>query len=117
GEKEKLYDKYSILSKLTHGFIIKDICRTDRESNRTYLGNTYNEYLVTISINWIPPLVKGFINIFDTIFPNNLLSENIKAKGLKIEMLEWCNEFEKTHIEANPEAKEFYKAIRDVIEK
>lgn len=110
-----LYKYYQLLCAYAHGFIMKDILRTDRKANRTYLGNVYNEENCTVSINYFFELMLGFINIYGLIYPNNLLDEYDEVIELFKYIKFYCILARNSHIENNEHSKKWHDAMYDLI--
>ena len=113
--KKPLYEYYRHLCTYTHGFIMKDIHRTDRKNNVTYIGNKYVEDNCTIPINYFSEIMIGFINIYGTIFTNNTLEENIEEKELKKYVSDWCILARNSHMKKNEYSKKWHDAMSDLI--
>jgi hypothetical protein len=113
--KKPLYKYYRQLCSYAHGFLMKDIHRTDRKINRTYLGNIYNEDICTVPINYLFQLVLGFINVYDNIFKKSIIENNVEAHELKEYIRNFCISAIESHIKVNPGSKEWYDAMSDLI--
>lgn len=113
--KNPLYNYYRQLCSYAHGFIMKDIHRTDRKINRTYLGNIYNEDNCTVPINYLFQMVLGFINVYDDIFKKNTIKCKVEARELKIYIRNFCVSAIDSHIKVNPGSKKWYDAMSDLI--
>lgn len=113
--KKPLYKYYRQLCSYTHGFIMKDIHRTDRNVERTYLGNKYNEDYGSIPINYLYEMVLGFINVYNDIFEKNILEDYVAATELKRYLSDLCISARDSHIKINSDSKEWYYALSDLI--
>ncbi|MCX8075162.1 MAG: hypothetical protein N2749_06215 [Clostridia bacterium] len=113
--KKPLYKRYRHLSAYAHGFLMKDLHRTDRKENRTYLGNRYLEDYCTVPMNYIIDIMLGFINIYHNIFIKNNMHENdLKIKTQKY-IRDWCILSRTSHMEHNPESKNMHDSMDDLI--
>lgn len=112
---KNLYRIYRHLCTYAHGFIMKDIHRTDRSENKTYLGNFYNEDNCTVPINYISVMMIGFIKTYELIFNNNTLISIEASIKLKEDILSWCEHGRETHIKINVDSKNFYHDISDLV--
>ncbi|MCB2298886.1 hypothetical protein [Clostridium tagluense] len=110
-----LYDCYRQLCAYTHGFIMKDIHRTDRKNNVTYVGNVYNEDNCSVPINYISEIMLGFINIYGAIFTKNTLDESIVAKELREYSRDLCVILRDEHVRINKYSKEWHESMSDLI--
>lgn len=113
--KKPLYEYYRHLCSYTHGFIMKDIHRTDRKANKTYLGNIYNEDNCTVPINYFTELMLGFINIYEQIYPKNLIAEYVEVKSLINYIKNWCISARNSHMKYNERSKKWHDAMSDLI--
>lgn len=113
--KKPLYEYYRQLCTYAHGFIMKDIHRTDRKLNRTYLGNIYNEDNCTVPVNYFSELMLGFINIYDVIYTKNTIDENSEVKELKNYLIGWCISARESHMKINENSKKWHEAMSDLI--
>lgn len=112
---KSLYKYYKLLCKYTHGFIMKDIHRTDRNQNKTYLGNIYVENNCTVPMNYLVEIILGFLNIYDKIFFKNIIDKDEDKKLLKKYVSDWCELSRNSHLEHNVESKEFHDTMGDLI--
>jgi len=113
--KNSLYEQYRFLCTYAHGFIQKDIHRTDRRMNKTYFGNLYKEDLCTPPINYFIELMLGFTNVYQDIFPLNTLESSAYANDLNKYVRNWCITYRDGHIVSNPLSAKWHEAMTDLV--
>lgn len=113
--KKPLYKTYKHLCSYAHGFIMKDIHRTDRELNKTYIGNIYKEQHCTVPINYLSEIILGFINIYDCIFTKNTIDKDEIRKERKKYAHDWCVLSRDSHMKFNISSKEWHETMHDLV--
>lgn len=102
------------LSGATHGMVIKDVMRFQRNSateGRTVMGCEYNEDHATLVLNLLVPLFLGFLTQFECFFPENIVSTDTKIREeIKI-CGAWLEKNIEGHKKVNPRSVNWYRQI------
>ncbi len=107
------------LSSFAHGKLANYILRYEKDSDKNkwtvVMGCKFNIDHATYVINQVIPLLFGYLNLFTTFFPKNILDEDKLIYQEYLKVLDWLKLYMKSHQEQNPDSIKYYEEINKLI--
>ncbi len=113
-----LYDgAYSnLMSEVAHGGAGRygfHVDVSDTQHPQAIMGNRYDEYTVTMALNYLQALLFGYLNLYETFFPRNTLDP---AMTLRLKCAKaWLRTCMLQHRQVNPKSCDWYAQIDKII--